>query len=193
VDVNEAYEVWTGSEGQARTDALEVVYEAAKQFAKNNISSDLKGRAPELADEIAVDVVMGIEGFRGDSKFSTWVMRIIRNKRADHIRSAKDKDKIIVKLPRMFGRNEENEDSWYQRMGPKKHIGDLEKSMEAYLDLEKVKDLVPPEDRPLFDAVFVEGMTHSKAAEVLGMTTDAVESAKRRLKAKVQKKVEKIK
>lgn len=53
MNVNEAYEGWSTAEGQAKADALEVLFRAVKRFAGRLINS-LKG---EYSSELAHDAV----------------------------------------------------------------------------------------------------------------------------------------
>ena len=79
-DVNTAYETWKAAEGQEKEDALKILLTAVKHYAKRLMLSSKRRNPPDLADEIAEDVILSLETFKGRAKFSTWVGRIILNK-----------------------------------------------------------------------------------------------------------------
>jgi DNA-directed RNA polymerase specialized sigma24 family protein len=80
MNVNELYDAWRGAEGDAREDLEAQLYKAVKTYA-GRLMSKLKGEnPPELADDIAGDVILGLPTFRGEAKFHTWAGRIALNK-----------------------------------------------------------------------------------------------------------------
>jgi DNA-directed RNA polymerase specialized sigma24 family protein len=67
-------------------------------------------------------------------------------------------------------------------------VADFQVQLEARLTLEEIEGRIPEKDRSLYQQVFREGKSHVEAAQTLGKSQHAVESAVRRLRRRLRKK-----
>ncbi len=186
MDVNELYDAWKGAEGKAREDLQVRLYAAVKTYA-GRLMFTRKGENPYgLADEIAAEVMLGLERFRGAAKFSTWASRIAFNMWNDYI-----KDKTEERDRYAEARHiplEDAEDGWggeaeFGEMCDPRAVADFEHRLEAQLRLEEIEGRISEKDMPLYQQVFREGKSHREAAESMGKSQHAVESAVRRFRS----------
>jgi RNA polymerase sigma factor (sigma-70 family) len=191
VNVNEAYEAWRAAEGQAKNDALEALFKTVRRYVER-LMYKLKGECPpDFADDVAEDAIIGLDRFKGESKFSSWVGAIVHNKWADYI-DDKTKLRRLFEPRRRFDEGESEEKTWKSEAGDFEDVVDYERKIEKRLQLAEVESHISPGDRPLYEAVFVEGRTHREAAEVLHKGEAAVESRVRRMRSKLRGQLEKV-
>jgi DNA-directed RNA polymerase specialized sigma24 family protein len=81
--VDDAYEAWKQAPPAQKEEKLRDLHAAIKKYS-DWLLWKLKGQnVPGLADNVAGDVLTHLDDFRGESKFSTWVGRVLTNKWAD--------------------------------------------------------------------------------------------------------------
>ena len=193
MDVNEAYEAWRAAEGQAKTDAQGALFEAVKEYVPRLIGK-LKGEhPPELADDVGTEVIMHLDGFRAEAKFSTWVGAIAKNKWRDYITKKRQERELFVDaryLQHEDGQNADGETpvEMYEPLA----LADHNRKMKVLAELDEVQEHLRAQDYPAFQRVYVEGMTHREAAKALGRGRRAVESASRRLAERVRARMKKV-
>ena len=124
-----------------------------------------RGVARMLVDEDAIDdvaqdtlvaVASNISSFRGDAKFTTWLINIARNRAVDHLRRSKATEPL-----------EEND------------MGDAQRISSIIATQETARNLVARLDNPYRDAVILrdlERLTYAEASERQGVTVNTMKS-----------------
>lgn len=158
------------------------VQEAAYATYKTLISSAVKKYVKqtedieELVQDVFVKVFMKIDQFAGNSKISTWMMRIAINTALNFVESVKKKNEIINTS---FGLDKEYE--W---------ISDITDPEELLINQEKknllikAAELLPVNQKTAFLLFYVEGLSQLEISDIMGKSIDAVESIIQRSKIK---------
>lgn len=114
-------------------------------------------RDPHLAEDISQEVFLkaftSLAGFKGDSRFSTWILRITRNVSVDAIRRSRRQQRLTEQLT-----PEDQSDP----------------SVKAALDA-ALGDL-PPELREAFVVIEIFGLSYDDAAQVLSTRPGTLKS-----------------
>jgi RNA polymerase sigma-70 factor, ECF subfamily len=114
-------------------------------------------RDPHLAEDVAQDAFIrayrGLKGFRGNSKFSTWMLRITRNAAVDSIRNRRRRQRLA------------------EQMAP-----ELVADASMRVAVESAVAGLPDELREAFILIEVFGLTYVEAAEVLGARPGTLKS-----------------
>jgi RNA polymerase sigma factor (sigma-70 family) len=186
MDVNQKFEEWQTAEGEAKASALEVLFRAAKDYAARLMSKVKGENPPDLADDIAADVIVGLDRFRRESRFSTWAGRITLDKRNDYIRSKIAEKERFVDPPHVDAGARGEEEGDFE-VTNKEAVATFRRQHDIQLELWTVEENLREKDRAVYDEVFVEGNTHREAAAALGKTPHAVESQVRRLRNRLSK------
>ena len=121
-------------------------------------------RSPDLADDLTQEAFLhalnGLAGFSGDCSFKTWVYQIAMNRFRDHLRR---------KRPAAGA-------EWLTSDNPDSALAPDELAQRNE-EVQRVRDAVaalPEELRAPLVLVRFEGLKYREAAEVLGITLDAV-------------------
>lgn len=119
--------------------------------------------APEVAEDVAQDVfvrvVRGVEGFRGDASARTWVFAVARNACADAVRGrVRQRGREQVGLPAMASQLDESP-SADDGLGLALLLGEL--------DVDR---------REAFVLTQLSGMTYAEAADVLDVAIGTIRS-----------------
>jgi RNA polymerase sigma factor (sigma-70 family) len=193
-DVNTAYETWKAAEGQEKEDALKILLTAVKHYAKRLMLSSKRRNPPDLADEIAEDVILSLETFKGRAKFSTWVGRIILNKWSDYNRKRKreKRERSLYAASHPFRAHNlkhgsSNEEEAEFEIHDPKAVAIFRRAHDAQIVAWDTERVLSEKDQSLFQQVWREGKTHREIAETLGMSVHAVESAVRRLRGRLDR------
>lgn len=141
--------------------------------------------AEDLAQEVFVQVYQSIQGFKGESKLSTWLYRIAITKSLDHERKKKRKKRFgFVKS--IFG-----EDAQVEINPPDfNHPGILYDKKEKAVILFKAIDKLPENQRVAFVLSKVEGLSYQEISEVMQTSVSAIESLLHRAKNNLRKILE---
>jgi RNA polymerase sigma-70 factor (ECF subfamily) len=110
-----------------------------------------KSQAEDATQEVFIQLWQKIGGFKGDSKFSTWLHRVASNVTISYIRKQK---------------------GWWQNMMNIDSANIQEQTSEASMyetDLEKWIARLPERARWVFVLHAIEGYRHEQVAETLGM------------------------
>lgn len=192
MDVNEAYELWRDSQGQAKADAQEALFKAVKQYAERLIYTR-KGEVPlYFGDDVAREVILDAEKFRGRAKFSTWVGKIIHNQWVDYIDDiTNQREKTIESFHRPDG-GESAEEAWNPGIDELQSMDGSWRQILGRVELAEAESHIPPQFERLYDTVFLQGKTHAEAAEELGKSPGAVESDVRRFRTSLRRKLRKL-
>ena len=141
--------------------------------------------AEDITQETFVQVFQSINSFRGDSKFSTWLYRIVVTKSLDHERKKKRKKRFAV-IQSLFGeKDEEIYPADFHHPGVQ-----LEKKENAAALFKALKQ-IPENQRTAFTLHKLEGLSYQEIAGIMDTTLYAVESLMQRAKNNLKKVLEK--
>jgi RNA polymerase sigma factor (sigma-70 family) len=140
----------------------------------------------EIADDIFAAVIeklltddcRALRRFRWDSKFSTWLVSVARNKTYDYLRSLKRKPTISMSTP-MDGEDDEMEKVLASDL-------DLDHDLEVRLTTEEALDMLPVKEKLILKLYYIEGMKEREIAELLDLSVDAVSARKSRSLKKIR-------
>jgi RNA polymerase sigma-70 factor (ECF subfamily) len=140
--------------------------------------------AEDVTQEVFVQVYQSIEGFKRESKFSTWLYRITLSKAMDHERRKKRKKRFAF-VKSLFG--EENE----AVVNPPdfNHPGVTLDNKEKAAILFRAMQSLPDNQRMAFVLNKVEGLSYQEISDVMKTTVSAVESLLHRAKANLRKEL----
>jgi RNA polymerase sigma-70 factor (ECF subfamily) len=157
----------------------DLVYNTAIGLVQNEMDAE------DVAQEVFVKAWESIEGFKGESKLSTWLYRITVTKSLDFLRSRKRKKRFAY-VQSLFGLNDElviDPPDFH-------HPGVVAEKKQLSVALFKALSDLPEQQKAAFVLSRVEGLSHKEVSEVLGTTVPAVESLLQRAKLNLRKKLE---
>jgi len=137
-----------------------------------------KEDAEDVSQDVFIEIFESINEFRGDSKLSTWIYRIAVSKCLDEIKKRNRKKRIssIGKLLQIDAIS-----SWLSGGSmPDKMMHENEKLREV----EIVLNALPENQRIAFTLSKIDGFSNHEIAEIMNITTVAVESLIYRAKKK---------
>ena len=162
---------------QAVLDGDVNAYEAlVKEYEKNvyNLALRMTGNSEDAADmaqEAFIKAYNSLTAFRGDSKFSVWLYRIVSNVCLDFLRSRSRKQTVSLST--------ENDDGEEVELD----IADETHSPEQLLDRSLTRDAVrrglaalPPDHREILLLREMQGLSYEEIADVLGLEAGTVKS-----------------
>ena len=140
--------------------------------------------AEDVAQEVFVQVYQSIEGFKGNSKFSTWLYRITISKAMDHERRKKRKKRFAL-IKNLFGAENEQ----VVESPDFNHPGVLfDRKEKAAILFGAMKEL-PENQRIAFVLNKVEGLSYQEISEVMEISVSAIESLLHRAKTNLRKQL----
>jgi RNA polymerase sigma-70 factor, ECF subfamily len=140
--------------------------------------------AEDVTQEVFVQVYQSIEGFKRESKFSTWLYRITLSKAMDHERRKKRKKRFgFVKS--LFGEGGEVVVNPPDFNHPGVNLDNKEKAAILF----KAMQSLPDNQRIAFVLNKVEGLSYQGISEVMNTTVSAVESLLHRAKSNLRKEL----
>jgi RNA polymerase sigma-70 factor (ECF subfamily) len=139
----------------------------------------------EIADDIFAAVIekllkddcRALRRFQWNSKISTWLVSIARNKTYDYLRGLKRKPTVSINTPI------DDDDGLEKVLAADL---DLEHDLETRLTAEEALDLLPTTEKLVLKLYYIEGMKEKEIAELLGLTVDAVSARKSRSLKKIR-------
>jgi len=132
-----------------------------------------------VIEKLLVNDCRALRSFKWNSKLTTWLISISRNKAYDHLRSLKRKPTVSLDAP-----VSENEDEYINFIAADiDHDHDIEVSLTVEEALEKL----PAGDKLILRFYYIEGLKEREIADLLGMSTDALSARKSRALAKLKK------
>ncbi len=162
---------------QAVLDGDVNAYEAlVKEYEKNvyNLALRMTGNSEDAADmaqEAFIKAYNSLTAFRGDSKFSVWLYRIVSNVCLDFLRSRSRKQTVSLST--------ENDDGEEVELD----IADETHSPEQLLDRSLTRDAVrrglaalPPDHREILLLREIQGLSYEEIADALGLEAGTVKS-----------------
>lgn len=156
----------------------DLVFNTALGLVQNELDAE------DVAQEVFVKAFESIQGFKGESKLSTWLYRITVTKSLDYLRSRKRKKRFAF-VQSLFGVNNEV----LVQAPDFVHPGVLSEKKQLAAALFKALDTLPDQQKAAFVLTRIEGLNHAEASEALGTTIPAIESLLQRAKQNLKKKL----
>ena len=119
-----------------------------------------------------------LRNFKWNSKLTTWLISISRNRTYDHLRSLKRKPTVSLDAP-----VSEDEDEYIKFIAEEI---DLDHDIEVSLTVEEALERIPEGDRLILNLYYIEGLKEREIADLLEMSTDALSARKSRALAKLK-------
>ena len=165
-------------EGDAR--AFEVLYKRYNSPLFNFILRHIghKASAEELLQEAFLRVIRGQKGFRGQSKFVTWLYTIARNLSIDHLRRMKHRK--AQSLDQALNKDSRASQTLLDRI-PDQSIGADRRAMATELrhKMEKAVSELPEEQREVFLLREVSQLSFKEIAVIVDCPENTVKSRMR--------------
>lgn len=148
---------------------------------------------PEVADDIFEAVIeklladncAALREFRSNSKFTTYLVAISRNKTYDHIRALKRRPTVSISSP-IVGTEQGDEEDLERMLASDL---DLDRDLEVRLTLDRVLEDLSGQDQLILKLYYIEGLRDGEIGELLSLSADAVSARKsralKRLRARV--------
>jgi RNA polymerase sigma-70 factor (ECF subfamily) len=135
---------------------------------------------PEIAEDIFASVLekllindcAALKRFKWNSKVSTWLVSIARNKTYDYLRGLKRKPTISLSTP-----IDDGEDALERVIAADL---DLDHELETRLSVDEALGMLKPKDRLILKLHYIEGMKDREIGELLDLSVDAVSARKSR-------------
>ncbi len=156
----------------------DMVYNTAMGLVQNELDAE------DVAQEVFVKAYESIQGFKGESKVSTWLYRITVTKSLDFLRSKKRKKRFGY-VYSLFGADNELTYNPPEFL----HPGIVSEKRQVAAALFKALDQLPEQQTIAFVLTRLEGLGHKEVAEVMGNTVPAVESLLQRAKLNLKKQL----
>ena len=131
--------------------------------------------ARDIAQEAFVKAYRYLSNFKGESKFSTWLYRILVNLCKDFLRKKKVRRHLMFFMPH---RDEEDEAKDPMEYVAAKSPNAFEGMMNKELDhaIHEACDKLPFQQRSVFTLRYLEGMSLEEIAESLDLSVGAVKA-----------------
>jgi len=141
-------------------------------------------KEPAVAEDIFAGVIerlladncAALRSFKSNSKFTTYLVTIARNRTYDHLRSLKRRPTVSISGP-LGGSDESDKDSLERVLRADLDLGH---ELEVKLSLEEVLEHLPTQDRLIVRLHYIEGLKDREVAELVGISADAVSARKLR-------------
>ena len=137
--------------------------------------------ADDITQDVFIQVYQSVSSFKGESKFSTWLYRIVITKSLDHIKKKKRKKRFGF-MQSLFGNNSDEE------IHPAEfnHPGVLMENKERAAELFKALERLPEKQRIAFTLHRLEAQKHQDIATIMNLSVTAVESLIARAKGNLK-------
>jgi RNA polymerase sigma-70 factor (ECF subfamily) len=140
-----------------------------------------------IIEKLLLDRCAALRGFKWQSKFTTYLVTIARNRTYDHLRTLKRRPTMSLASP--IGSDDEGGDDTLEKVLASDL--DLDREIETRLTLERVLGDLPDTDNLIIKLYYVEGLKDKEIGELLNMSVDAVSARKSRALKKLKAAVEK--
>jgi RNA polymerase sigma factor (sigma-70 family) len=140
---------------------------------------------PEVAADIFASVIekllkndcAALRKFKWNSRLSTWLVSVARNKTYDYLRSLKRRPNISLDAP--LDQDSRLEDVLSDGL-------DLDHDIEVRLTVGEALDMLPDKDKLILKLYYIEGMKEKEIGELAGLSLDAVSARKSRALRKLR-------
>jgi RNA polymerase sigma factor (sigma-70 family) len=149
---------------------------------------------PAVAEDIFASVIerlladncAALRDFRWNSRFTTYLVSISRNRTYDHLRSLKRRPTVSLNAPMGRGADGKDDDDLEKVLAA---VADPAHELEVTLSLDEVLARVSAQDGLILRMHYIEGLKDREVAELLGMSPDAVSARKLRALGKLRRVV----
>jgi RNA polymerase sigma factor (sigma-70 family) len=154
----------------------DMVYNTAVGIVQNEDDAD------DITQDVFIQVYQSVSSFKGESKFSTWLYRIVISKALDCVKKRKRKKRFAF-VQSLFGSASEEE------IHPEEfnHPGVLMENRERAAELFKAMEQLPDNQRIAFTLHKLEAQKHQDIAAIMNISVTAVESLIARAKGNLRK------
>ncbi|MDL2315023.1 RNA polymerase sigma factor [Bacteroidales bacterium OttesenSCG-928-C19] len=135
--------------------------------------------AEDIVQDTFVDVFRNISKFRGDANIATWIYRITINKSLNHIRKHKNKNHTTNSLENLTSKEELKDSN-----PTEENINE-----ERLLKLNKAIDKLSEKQKTAFTLFYYEEMSQKDIAQIMNISSSAVEQLVFRAKQKLKKQL----
>lgn len=158
-----------------------MVYNTALGMVQN------EGDAEDIAQEVFIQVFESIDGFKGESKFSTWIYRIAVTKSLDALRKRKRKKRFAF-VHSLYGDNNEVRYEIPEFV----HPGITAERREAAGYLFRAVERLPENQKTAFVLNKMEMLSYREIGEIMQLRPGAVDSLLQRAKKNLRSYLEEI-
>jgi RNA polymerase sigma-70 factor (ECF subfamily) len=142
--------------------------------------------AEDLTQEVFVKVSRGLEGFKGESKFSTWLYRVATNTALDRLRSSSFRSSSEY-TPLEDGAGVQDRNIWTGQTKTSTDQEVVRKEMSECVR-EYVEDL-PPDYKAVILLSDLGGFKNREIADILEVSLDSVKIRLHRARASLKKRL----
>jgi RNA polymerase sigma factor (sigma-70 family) len=135
-----------------------------------------------IIEKLLADRCAALRGFKSDSKFTTYLVSIARNRTYDHLRYLRRRPTVSMTDPIGEG-TEGGEDQLEKRLAADLDLGH---DLEVKLTLDETLRKLPTSERLILQLYFIEGMKDREIGELLKLSVDAVSARKSRALKKLK-------
>ena len=143
-----------------------------------------KEDAEDIAQEVFVEVFNSINGFKGNSKLTTWIYRITTNKCLEFIRKKKAKKRFAFMQSISSNAISLDKTNYFTDMN---HPGIILENKELHRTLFKAINNLPESQCVVFTLHKIDGKSYQEIAEITNKSLSSVESVMFRAKINLQK------
>jgi RNA polymerase sigma factor (sigma-70 family) len=154
----------------------DMVYNTALGIIQNADDAD------DITQDVFVQVYQSVSSFKGESKFSTWLYRIVISKALDHVKKKKRKKRFAFVLS-LFSSIKEEELHAVEF----NHPGVILENKERAAELFKALRQLPDNQRIAYTLHKLEAQPHQEIAAIMDTSVTAVESLIARAKTNLRK------
>lgn len=159
-----------------------MVYNLILSFLQNTEDAE------DVTQEVFIEVFRSLNKFKGNSTISTWIYRISVNKSLDFLRK-KNRKKRFAFINSLFTNEDKNQE--IIQVANFEHPGVLLEQKENAIILFKLIDELKENQKTAFILFHIEELSQKEIAEIMGISSKAVELLIRRAKLKLKEKIEK--
>ena len=132
--------------------------------------------AEEVLQNVFVILVQSLRNFRKDSKFTTWLYKVVLNTSFMYLRSKKKQNNGEIKIEDLVRFDESGNLKDVYMKDWSNIPEDQLLNKEGITKLEKAIDELPEKYKVVFQLKDIEGMSNQEVADILGLSLPAVKS-----------------
>jgi RNA polymerase sigma factor (sigma-70 family) len=138
-----------------------------------------------VIEKLLADGCAALRQFKWNSKFTTYLVAISRNKTYDYIRATKRRPTVSISSP--IGARDQGEQEDLEKLLASDL--DLDRDLEVRLTLDRVLQDLPGQDQLILKLYYIEGLRDGEIADLLNLTADAVSARKSRALKRLRERV----